>query len=447
MKGLRSTLVLLAALIGLGAYIYFQGATPSDSAAKMEKVFPGVQASAIDEFTVKSESGDVTTLRKSEGVWSLVSPITARASENDASGVTNVLADMDIVRVVDENPTDLKDYGLDTAQMTIDFKADGGKTSGRLLVGLKTATGGNLYARRDDQKRVLLIGQFHEASLNKSTFDLRDKSVIKFDRMKVDGIDLSVDGKSAELIKTGDDWALTKPLTARADNSAVDGLLSRMEGVQMKSVASTAPTDSDLKKYGLDRSQASFSVRLGSARASLAVGTKADDGSVYVREASKPDVYAVEASATDDLKKPIDDYRRKEVFDFRAFNATRVELTRGGQTIVLERVKGKEQGAAERWRRVSPSAGEPDQAKVEGVLTGLADIRATSFVAAKTGIGLETPALVVVAKFDEGKKEERVTFGRKGAETFAGRLDDPGAAKIDTTKLDDALKALDEIAK
>ena len=71
MRGLKSTLALLAVLIGLGAYIYFGGAKkPSDTPAS-EKVFAGLDASKIDELTVKSESGDVTSLKKDGGAWKM----------------------------------------------------------------------------------------------------------------------------------------------------------------------------------------------------------------------------------------------------------------------------------------------------------------------------------------------------------------------------------------
>ena len=50
-------------------------------------------------------------------------------------------------------------------------------------------------------------------------------------------------------------------------------------------------------------------------------------------------------------------------------------------------------------------------------------------------------------KFDDGKKEERVTFGKAGADVFALRPGEPGAAKADAADLTDALKSLDELSK
>jgi hypothetical protein len=448
MRGLRSTIAMLVVLIGLGAYAYFVTSKKTDdTASKQEKLFASLEAPKIDELKVKSKSGDVTTLKKENGAWKIVSPIAAPAAETDATGIANALADIDVTRVVEENPTDLKEYGLDAPKIEVDFKSSEGKTSGRLLVGESTATGGSLYARRDDQKRVVLIGQYHETTLNKSTFDLRDKAIVKFDRTKADGVDVNADGKVIEFAKADADWKITKPLAARADFSAVEGLLGRVETIQMKSVVTAEPTPADLKKYGLDKPSVTVNVHLGSARATLLVGGKADEGTVYVRDSAKPDVFTVEKSAADDFKKPVDDYRKKDVFDFRAFNATRVEITRNGQTLTLERVKATAEGSPDTWKRVSPAAGEPDRTKVETFLAGLADVRAITFVDSKAQTGLGTPAMTVVATFDDGKKEERVTFGKNGSEVYAARTDDPGAARIEAEKFDEATKAFDELSK
>ena len=448
MRGLRSTVALLVVLIGLGAYIYFVTSKKSDSdAPKQDKLFTALDGSKIDELKIKSAGGDVTTLKKEGDAWKIVSPLAAPAAGTTASGIANAMADMEVVRVVDEHPTDVKAFGLETPRIEVEFKSADGKVAGHLFVGDKTATGSNLYVRRDAETRVVLVAQYHESALNQSTFDLRDKTIIKLDRAKVDGLDVNLDGKVMDLAKADGDWKMSKPLVARADASAAEGLVSHLEGVQMKSIVTSSPQPEDLKKYGFDTPQATISIHLGAQRATLIVGGKVDDTAVYVRDASRPDVFTVETAAADDLKKPSDDYRKKDLFDFRAYNATRVEVTRAGQTVVFERVKAKDDKAPDTWHRVSPNPGDPDREKVENLLAGIADIRITSFVDAKTKTGLDAPAMTVVAKFDEGKKEERVTFGKVGADVFASRPDDPGAGKIEAVKFDETSKAVDELSK
>ena len=141
-----------------------------------------------------------------------------------------------------------------------------------------------------------------------------------------------------------------------------------------------------------------------------------------------------------------DSYRRKDLFEFRPFNATHIELSRNGQTIVLDRVKGQND-KPDTWKRVSPSAADVDKEKMDGLLSKLSNMRASSFVDTTAKTGLDKPALMVTVKFDEGKKEEKVAFGQSGSDVFASRPGEPGAAKADTADFNDAVKSFDEIAK
>jgi hypothetical protein len=449
MRGLRSTIALLVVLIGLGAYVYFVTWKKSgeDTGPKKEKVFAAVEPDKIEELKVKSESGDVTSLKKTSGTWQLVAPISAPAAESEIIGLTSALGQMEIVRVIDESPTDLKEYGLDTPSIEVEFKSGAGKPSGRVLVGGKTPTGASLYARRNDEKRVFLIADFQDSSLNKSTFNLRDKALLKIARDKVDGVEVNVSGKPIQFAKDGSDWKITKPIAARADFSAVEGLVGRIETAQMKSIVTDQASPEDLKKYGLDKPEVTVTINQGSARAVVEIGGKAGEDAVYARDLSKGSVVTLDKSVADDLKKGVDDYRKKDVFEFRAFNATRAEFTRGSQTIVLERVKGQGDKAQDSWRRVSPNPADVDKSKVESLLAGLADIRATSFTDSIAKTGLDKPAMTVLVKFEDGKKEERVSFGKNGADVHAQIPGQPGAAKIDAEKFAEANKSLDELSK
>lgn len=449
MRGLKSTLALAVVLAGLGAYIYFVASKEDPNAGGLKKVFAGLETDAIDEITIRAESGEVTTAKKTAGAWQLISPTPGNASESEVTGITSALGSVDISRVLEEEPASLKDYGLDAPRIEVEFKSTDGKAAGRLLLGAKTTAGGNLYAKRGDQKRVLVIGGFHEGSFNKSTFDLRDKALMAFDRSAVTSVDVTAGGTLVQLDKLpGDEtaWRVVKPLASRADGSAAEGILGRIETAQMKSVVANEASPADLKKYGLDKPAVTVTLKLGSAQATLAVGGKAGEEDVYVRDISKPIIMTVEKGLAEDLAKTAEDYRLKELFEFRAYTATRMEFTRSGKpTVAFERVKGTD-GAADTWKRVSPTAADAEKDKIETLLTGLADIRAQSFTASLANTGLSSPVLTVVAKFDEGKKEERVTFGKSGADVYAATVD-PGASKIEASRLDEALKTLDELSK
>ena len=94
--------------------------------------------------------------------------------------MTSNLSTLELQRVIDDNPADLAEYGLAQPRIEVAFKA-GGKEH-KLLIGRKTPAGTDLYAKLGDQPRVFLIPSFVDTSFNKTTFDLRDKTVLKVDR-------------------------------------------------------------------------------------------------------------------------------------------------------------------------------------------------------------------------------------------------------------------------
>ena len=144
-----------------------------------------------------------------------------------------------------------------------------------------------------------------------------------------------------QLARSGSDWTVKQPVPARADYSAVEGLLTRVaSGNMTKLVEPNAADPAVLAKYGLDKPAATVTLGAGSSRATLAIG-KEEDGVVYARDQSRPMVFAVEPALATDLKKPADDYRDKDLFEFRNFNADRVRITRGADTYEFQKGAGR----------------------------------------------------------------------------------------------------------
>jgi hypothetical protein len=445
MRGLRSFIGLLAILIALGAYLYFVESKrePGDG-EKREKVFT-VASDAIEEVTVKAESGEQTTLKKSGSDWQIVQPAALQPDSAEVSGITSNLSTLEVQRVIDDKPADLAEYGLATPRVEIAFKAKG--QDHKLQIGRKTPTGTDLYAKVGDQPRVFLISSYLDSSFNKKTFDLRDKTVLKLERDAVESLAVTTPGKTLKFSKSSGEWRMSEPVSARADFTAVDGLLSRVNTLQMKSIADPEPKS--LAEFGLDTPAATIQLGSGSSQATLLVGKSAEDKTIYVKDQSRPAVMTIDANLLDELKKEPGDFRQKDLFDARAFNAARIEVVRDGQTVAFEKTKSKNKDGQEeeKWRQVAPTAQDADQTKVENLLSSVTQTRATSFVDSAAKTGLDSPALRIAVKFGEPQKEETVTFARSGDKAFASRAGDPGAAAVEASSIDNITKALDELAK
>jgi len=434
MRGLWSTGLLALVLVGLVGYIYFIDAKKEPAGATTkEKLFGTVKAEDIEEVQVKSADGDTSRLQKSDGKWQIVEPVKTSADEGEASSLATSLASLDIERVVDENAPDLKQYGLDTARVEVGFKAKGDKDFRRVLIGSKTPTGNDLYARLQDQKKVFLISSYLDGTFNKNTFALRDRRILVFDQNTVDGLEVSSGTTKIALAKSGAEWRLSAPVSARADFAAVQGSLGRLSSTQMQGIVDA--DGQNLPKFGLDTPTATIAVVTGSSRATLTFG-KTEDALLFAKDSSRPAVFTVAPVIKDDVIRTVSDFRRKDLFDSRAFTANRVEFKRGADTVTLEKSKSKD--GADVWK----SAGKDvDAAKADDLLTKVTGLRADSFVDA-THPSLKTPALVVTVTFDD-KKSETVNLSKSGTDVFSSRPDEPGSGKLSSMGLDEVIKALD----
>jgi hypothetical protein len=447
MRGLTSTFILVVVLAGLGGYIYFvdskrPAAGPDGAAATKEKVFT-VEADKINELRI-THQGQTSALKKEDDGWKLVEPIQVDADPPEAIGVTTALSNVDIVRVVDENAANLEQFGLAKPSITVEFKAEGG-ASGKLQLGNKNATQGEIYALKNDDKRVFLVSAFQESSFNRTPFDLREKKILKFDRDKADSLTIVKGTNAIEMSRTGTDWKVTKPIPWRSDYTQIEGFLTRLSSSNMSRLVEENPKD--LAKYGLDKPSMTVTIGAGSAKTVLEIG-RSEGTETYAKDASRPIVFIVDSTLQADLNRDLDEYRKKELFEFRPFYLDRMravlDAPGGPKTYEFEKQKPAAPTDPETWKvtRVGGSSHTADQSVMDDLLNKLAGIKAESFVDANAKAGLDKPALIVSASFDAGKFE-RVRFGQVGDAAFGRRDGEQGIARIDEASMRAALQAFD----
>ena len=301
MKGLRTLGVLVVLLGGLGAYLYYVDAgKPVGETEDKPKVF-AVEADQIEELVVSTIAGGEAGLKKTADGWSLTRPTQVRADESEVTGITSNLATLTMQRVVDENPSNLGDYGLREPVAEVRFKTKGATGFKTLQVGTKTPTGSDLYAKTADDKKVFLVSGYLESTFGRTPFDLRDKKIISFDREKVDRLEIRRGQSLVSLVKANGEWRMTAPVAARGDFGAIEGLISKLQSAQMKAIVTENPAE--FATYGIDPPAARVTIVSGSATAAMAFGSKTADNFIHARDESKPLVVTVPADLFDDVEK------------------------------------------------------------------------------------------------------------------------------------------------
>ncbi|HET9766538.1 MAG TPA: DUF4340 domain-containing protein [Thermoanaerobaculia bacterium] len=240
------------------------------------------------------------------------------------------------------------------------------------------------------------------------------------------------DEESPMLPESTSEWRLASPLQARADRTAVDGLLSSVLGLEKERTLEKV----DRKQYGLEPPAAQVTVVTAAGKRTLEVGRElpgTDQRAVAV--AGEAAVHAVTGTFWSELVKAPGDWRSRELFGGTRDDVERVSLERGGARIVLAR-RGEEP-----WIE-APLADRADPERFDALVDALTGLQATEFVDQAPGppatLGLELPQAVVEVVRKGQARPFRLVLGAAKLEaaptaTPEPASDDLGAGETKTT--------------
>lgn len=452
---------MLVAFLALGAYVYFvELERPPASETPANERLVELEGDEITGFTVVFE-GEVTELSRASGgeVWQVTAPIASPADETQVSSMASALASLDIRRIIDEAATDLEPFGLVEPIVEVGFAVSGDAPARRLLIGDTTPTGGERYAKLDDSDRIILIASHLNTTFGKSTFDLRDKTILSFESANVDEFEIESGGSVLGFAKSQNEWRLVSPWDVRADFGVVEGTVGRLSTGLMRSVASEGIDETDntsddrLAEYGLAQPHITTTARLGSSAATLLIGHPTNGGDYYAKDASRPVIFTIEGTLVSDLEREASEYRKKDLFEFRPFNASRLEIEQPEGIIAFEKVEATGDDAEDTWTRVSPEPGDVDRSAIDDLLAKLSNLRAESFVESLEDAEVDAgdPFATVRVRFGDDPsqaaetEEEQIILWRSGETAYGTHGEEPGAASLNTGSVDDAFEALETV--
>src|SRR5579862_2616038 len=136
-------LVILAAT--WGAFTYYDKRKAVEkaptTAGSQERILP-LDAEHIQAISFKWRGGDAFTCSREDGKWTVTDPRKLAVDQGNFSSVLNSLTTATIDQVVDSNPSNLKDFGLDSPAYTLDITTNAKPVTLSLLLGDDTPTAG-----------------------------------------------------------------------------------------------------------------------------------------------------------------------------------------------------------------------------------------------------------------------------------------------------------------
>jgi hypothetical protein len=120
-----------------------------------EKLFD-LSQSDIESLKI-TYGGKSVTLGRKNLKWQVTAPPGAEALPEQCEGMVSALLDTVVLSVIEENPVQLGQYGLDAPELTIAVNAGKNTT---LKLGKKSPSGVSMYGLDAARKRVVLVGTY-----------------------------------------------------------------------------------------------------------------------------------------------------------------------------------------------------------------------------------------------------------------------------------------------
>ena len=194
----------------------------------------------VRKFTIARDDGSELGIDRDGDNWKIVKPASYAADPTQVRQLLTTLGDSKVADFITDAPTNAAQYGLEKPHLAITVYLGKGGEQQSLLLGFKQKESGKdgIYVRRGERAPIYTVAPWMMSSLDKSIFDLRDKTVLSFDPAKVETVNVNPNGKPQFTIKrAGGKWDLTeKGATSPADVPVVERFLDQIRDLKGNSI-------------------------------------------------------------------------------------------------------------------------------------------------------------------------------------------------------------------
>ncbi len=400
----RTTLILVAVMVGLFLYMYrFEIVREREEQAAEElagRVMP-YDPDSVTTLAVRTD-GERVVCRKTDSGWEITEPIRTGGDDEAIEMLIGNITETSIERDLVEDAHDLSQFGLDAPTAAVALGGEG-FSSDTLELGKKNPTQTYAYARKSGSNEVFLLPQVTISQVEKDLFDLRDKSILEVDREEIRKFTIEREDVTVTCEKRDEEWYLTQPVEDRAERGSVSRVLSSVANGKASGFAAEAA--GDLRKYGLADPRATVHVYTGAdmTRHTILIGEE-EERKVYAKVAARDPVLQLTLMFYEAITQDPHDFRFKKLLDVERSEITGIEISEGEETVVCE------QDTAGNWfvvKSPGPEREPAKESKINQLLSTLVTLRVEEFVEDSPGdlstYGLHEPVLRVKVLGREGE--------------------------------------------
>lgn len=415
----KGTAVLFAVFAALAGWVYWTDVRGREGRERREAAarrILDVDADAIVELRLTYPGRSIAARRAGAG-WEFIEPPGLEADPAAWDTAAANIGRIDRDDTVAADAADLAVYGLDPPAVRVSVHLEGG-TVEEIHFGNANPRGAFRYAKLSSNPEVFLAASSWASLFEKSTTDLRDRTVLRFDPDSVESIEVR-GANPLRIVRDPEGWRLSAPIDARADDGQVDALLSAMQFARARDFADDAELEAPAWEIELNAGERAHVLLLARPAQEL-------QGAIHARDASREPVFVVDPEIARILAEPLLAWRDRRIAIFDRAAVGGLAISSADDSITLRR-------SDENWR--TTNSVPVDGTRVSAMLDALEFEEAVDIVdvpAATAAFGLDNPRLRVVLTDAGGAALVQGAFGAEagGADRVYWRSGGDAAVKV-----------------
>jgi hypothetical protein len=293
----------------------------------------------VQQIVLHSGANAPIELDRQGGQWRIAAPGHYPADADAVAQVLTALVDAHINEFVSDAPTDLGQYGLANPQIEIDVYTGKDKTNHSLLIGLEEpqASKKAVYAKRGGENSVYAVDDATLAKVNLSAWELRDKTVMAFDPLKIGRLEIENHGRQFALARDpAGKWQVADGgKSSSANGQAVQTFLDELAILKGEKIVQDPMTDprkvsmdkptEQIAIFGLDGKKIG-TVKLAQIHTSVQVAPAQDDDEPEAKSKAERTETRIENYATSTAGSAVYSLRESDFSQFD-MNADQFQMT------------------------------------------------------------------------------------------------------------------------
>lgn len=401
----------------------------------------------VQGITVTSPKGNYSIEKKGKG-WQLISPKKVPADTDQIFALLQKIKTSEIKKFIEEKPNDLIPYGLQDPDSKITLLIGKDNAPHTLALGEENKKENAIYAKNASKDKVFLLDKEFLEGFPYRLNDIRDKSILPFQRDKVLKIQFIYPDKNITITRNEENWEMVGPKKVKADAFEINALLNEIENTKVKEFI---PIKIGQKEtFALDNPRLTVKVIEKDAGAPAKFISFGSDNqqkdAVYVTTGSKDEVMLVEKEFLSKLSITEISIRYKNLLDIDQERIAGVQIQTEEKEYELTKRKDK-------WFLNKPEKKKLDTLDAKNILWDLGSIKFKSIIDESeqpdlTLFGLEKPSIKVNLLDEKGQNLESLFISSKTINDellYATTAKSNSVFSIEKKLRDDLLKDLEKL--